>query len=127
VVSAGSGDDRVTTGGFSNVDGGAGDDVILVGGGSIVSGGTGDDSIKITGGDTTVNFGKGDGHDVVKAYEDVTVAITGYSMDDVILTRGHGSTMVTFKGSEDSLLIDASSWTGATLTFADGDSLHIDA
>ena len=127
VVSAGSGDDRVTTGDSSNVDAGAGDDVLRVGGGSIVSGGTGDDSILITGGNTTVNFGKGDGHDVVKAYEDVTVAISGYSMDDVIVTRGHGSTMVTFKGSDDSLLIDASNWTGATLTFADGDSLHIDA
>jgi hypothetical protein len=127
VISAGSGNDRVTTGDTSNVDGGAGDDVLRVGGGSIVSGGTGDDSIQITGGNTTVNFGKGDGHDVVKAYEDVTVAISGYSRDDVIVTRGHGSTMVTFKDSDDSLLIDASNWTGATLTFADGGSLHVDA
>ena len=42
-----------------------------------VSGGAGDDFIKIDRANTTVNFGKGDGHDVVKAHDQVTVAITG--------------------------------------------------
>jgi len=126
-VSAGDGNDRVTAGSLSRVDGGAGDDFVRVGGGSSVSGGTGDDRIEITGDNTTVSFGKGDGHDVVKSYEGVIVAISGYTKDDVVLTRGHGSTMVTFKGSDDSLLLDASSWSAATLTFADGSSLSVQA
>ena len=40
---------------------------------------------------------------------------------------GYGSTMVTFKGSDDSLLLDIDSWAGAKLTFADGSSLDVDA
>lgn len=126
-VSAGSGDDRVTTEDFSVVDGGQGNDVLQVGGHSTVSGGSGDDSIRIAGENTTVNFSKGDGHDVVKAHDDVTVAITGYTKDDIVVTRGYSSTMVTFKGSDDSLLLDIDSWAGATLTFADGSSLAVDA
>ena len=126
-VAAGDGNDLVMTGASSNVDGGAGNDFLQVGGGSVVSGGSGDDAIKITGENTTVNFGKGDGHDVVKAHDDVTVAITGYTRDDVVVTRGYGSTMVTFKGSDDSLLLDIDSWAGAKLTFADGSSLQVEA
>jgi hypothetical protein len=127
VVSAGRGNDSVKTGDSSVVDGGEGDDFLQVGGHSSVTGGAGDDSIRVTGENVTVNFGKGDGHDVVKGHDDVTVAITGYTKDDVIVTRGVGNTLVTFKGSDDSLVLDIDSWAAATLTFADGSSLDVDA
>ena len=126
-VSAGSGNDRVVTGGSSVVDGGEGNDFLQVGSDFSVTGGTGDDSIRVTGENVTVNYGKGDGHDVVKGHDDVTVAITGYAKDDVIVTRGAGSTLVTFKGSDDLLVLDIDSWAAATLTFADGSRLDVDA
>jgi hypothetical protein len=108
-VSTGDGDDHVWTHGYSVVDGGAGDDMIWVGGSSTVSGGAGDDYIKVTGDNSTINFAKGDGNDVVRidnGSDSLDLSISGYSQEDVIVTQQYGRTTINFKGSNDSLAFD---------------------
>jgi Ca2+-binding RTX toxin-like protein len=126
VVSAGDGDDHVRTNDYSVVDGGAGDDIIQVGGYSTVTGGAGDDHIKVTGDNSTINFAKGDGNDLVRidnGSDSVDFAISGYSLNDVIVTQQFGRTTVNFKGSNDSLAFNGS----ARLSFADHTSVDISA
>jgi hypothetical protein len=126
-VSAGDGDDHVWTHDYSVVDGGA---VIQVGGSSTVTGGAGDDHIKVTGDNSTINFAKGDGNDVVRidnGSNSVDFSISGYSLSDVIVTQQYGRTTVNFKGSNDSLVIDHGSNGSARLSFADRTSVDIRA
>jgi hypothetical protein len=129
-VSAGAGDDHVRTNDYSVVDGGAGDDAIQVGGSSTVTGGAGDDYIRVTGDNSTINFAKGDGSDVVRVddgSDSVDFSISGYSQDDVIVTQQPGRTTVSFKGSGDSLVFDHGSNGSARLSFADHTSVDIRA
>ena len=116
-VSAGDGDDYVRTNDYSVVDGGAGNDAIWVGGSSTVTGGAGDDHIKVTGDNSTINFAKGDGNDVVRidnGSDSVDFSISGYSLNDVIITQQFGRTTVNFKGSNDSLAFNPAAWIGTT-------------
>jgi Ca2+-binding RTX toxin-like protein len=129
-VSAGDGDDHVLTNDYSVVDGGAGNDAIQVGGSSTVAGGAGNDLIRVTGDNSTINFAKGDGNDIVRVdnrSDSVDFSISGYSQDDVIVTRQYGYTVVNFKGSEDSLAFNLGSNGSARLSFADHTSLDISA
>jgi Ca2+-binding RTX toxin-like protein len=125
-VSAGDGDDHVRTNDYSVVDGGAGNDGIWVGGSSTVTGGAGDDHINVTGDNSTINFAKGDGNDLVRIDNgsgSVDFAISGYSLNDVIVTQQFGRTTINFKGSNDSLAFNGS----ARLSFADHTSVDIRA
>ena len=128
-VSAGDGDDYVRTSDHSVVDGGAGDDAIQVGGSSTVTGGAGNDRIRVTGDDTTINFAKGDGNDVVRVDNgsSVDLSISGYSLNDVIITQQYGRTTVNFKGSNDFLVFNHGSSGSARLSFADHTSVDIRA
>jgi hypothetical protein len=111
-VSAGDGDDHVWTHDYSVVDAGADNDMIRVGGCSIATGGTGDDFISVTGDNSTINFAKGDGNDVVRfdnSSDSVDFSISGYSLNDVIVAQQLGSTTVNFKGSDDSLVFNPGS------------------
>jgi hypothetical protein len=129
-VSAGDGDDHVQTYDNSVVDGGAGNDMIQVGGSSTVTGGAGDDYIKVTGDNSTINFAKGDGNDVVRidnGSDSVDLSISGYSLNDVVITQQYGRTTVNFKGSNDSLVFDHGSNGSARLSFADHSSVDIRA
>lgn len=125
-VSAGDGDDHVRTHDYSVVDAGAGNDIIWVGGSSTVTGGAGDDYISVTGDNSTINFAKGDGNDVVRVdngSDSLDFAISGYSLNDVIVTQQFGRTTVNFKGSNDSVVFNGS----ARLSFADHTSVDIRA
>ena len=125
-VSAGDGADHVRTNDYSVVDGGAGNDGIWVGGYSTVTGGAGDDHINVTGDNSTINFAKGDGNDLVRidnGSDSVDFAISGYSLNDVIVTQQFGRTTVNFKGSNDSLAFNGS----ARLSFADHTNVDISA
>jgi hypothetical protein len=114
---------------YSVVDAGAGNDMIQVGGSSTVTGGAGDDYIKVTGDDTTINFAKGDGSDVVRVDNgsSVDLSISGYSLNDVVVTQQYGRTTVNFRGSNDSLVFDHGSSGSARLSFADHSSVDIRA
>src|SRR5437867_1390012 len=93
-----------------------------VGGSSTVTGGAGDDYIKVTGDNSTINFAKGDGNDVVRVDNgsgSVDFSISGYSLNNVIVTQQYGRTTVNFKGSNDSLVFDHGSNGSARLSFAD--------
>jgi Ca2+-binding RTX toxin-like protein len=125
-VSAGDGEDHVWTQNYSVVDAGAGNDMIQVGGSSTVTGGAGDDYINVTGDNSTINFAKGDGNDVVRIDNgsgSVDLSISGYSLNDVIVTQQFGRTTVNFKGSNDSLAFNGS----ARLSFADHTGVDIHA
>jgi hypothetical protein len=94
-----------------------------------VTGGAGNDRIRVTGDDTTINFAKGDGSDVVRVDNgsSVDLSISGYSLNDVIITQQYGRTTVNFKGSNDSLVFDHGSSGSARLSFADHSSVDIHA
>jgi Ca2+-binding RTX toxin-like protein len=129
-VSAGDGDDHVWTHDCSVIDGGAGNDMIWVGGSSTVTGGAGDDYISVAGDNSTINFAKGDGNDVVRVdngSDSVDFSISGYSLSDVIVTQQHGKTTVRFKGSNDSLVFNLGSNGSARLNFADRTGVDIRA
>jgi Ca2+-binding RTX toxin-like protein len=129
-VSAGEGDDHVWTNDYSVVDAGAGNDMIWAGGSSTVTGGAGDDYISVTGDNSTINFAKGDGNDVVRidnGSDSVDFSISGYSQNDVIVTQQLGRTTVSFKGSDDSLVFNLGSNGYARLSFADHTSVDIRA
>jgi hypothetical protein len=84
-----------------------------------VTAGTGDDYIKVTGDKSTINFAKGDGNDVVRVDNgsgSVDFSISGYSLDDVIVTQQYGRTTINFKGSNDSLVFDHGSNGSARLS-----------
>ena len=90
----------------------------------------GDDYIKATGDNSTINFAKGDGHDVVRVdnhSESVDFSISGYSPNDVTVTQRYGKTIVNFKGSNDSLVFNLGSNGSARLSFADHTSVDIRA
>jgi hypothetical protein len=115
----------------ATVDGGDGDDYIQVNGNSTVSGGTGNDKIRILGDGTTVNFQKGDGQDTIgigttniRSPANTTINISGYSADDVTLTRGDNGVSVEFKDSDDSLFLQFE-YGSARLSFDDGSSLDV--
>ena len=60
-----------------------------------MTGGTGDDHIHITGDFPTINFARGDAHDSVQidnGSDSVDFAISGYSLNDVIVTQQFGRT-----------------------------------
>ena len=104
--------------------------MIWVGGSSTVTGGAGDDYIKVTGDNSTINFAKGDGNDVVRVDNgsgSVDFSISGYSLNNVIVTQQYGRTTVNFKGSNDSLVFDHGSNGSARLSFADHTSVDIHA
>jgi Ca2+-binding RTX toxin-like protein len=129
-VSAGDGDDHVWTHDCSVIDGGAGNDMIWVGGSSTVTGGAGDDYISVAGDNSTINLAKGDGNDVVRVdngSDSVDFSISGYSLNDAIVTQQHGKTTVRFKGSNDSLVFNLGSNGSARLNFADRTSVDIRA
>ncbi len=127
-VSAGDGNDRVLTDDHSVVDAGAGDDAIQVRSSSTVTGGAGNDSISVTGEGTTVNFANGDGSDVIDVNgHDVALAISGYSLNDVVLTQQNGKAVVNFKGSSDSLTFDLGGAGSVQLSFSDSASVDIKA
>jgi hypothetical protein len=127
-VSAGDGDDHVQTNDHSVVDGGGGDDTIQVRGSSTVTGGAGNDSISVTGDGTTINFAKGDGNDIVSLNNhSVDFTISGYSLNDVVVTQQAGKAIVNFKGSDDSLTFDLGGIGSARLSFADSASVDIKA
>jgi hypothetical protein len=127
-VSAGDGDDRVQTNDHSVVDGGAGDDVIQVRNSSTVTGGAGDDRIRVTGEGTTINFSNGDGNDAIDLNgHTVDVAISGYSLNDVIITQQSGKAIVSFEGSGDSLTFNLGGAGSARLSFADSARVDIKA
>lgn len=111
--------------GHAVVDGGEGDDYIQTGKNSVVTGGTGNDFIRLTGAGTTINFGKGDGHDKIVSRDDFTVNLSGYSKDDVTITAEGNDFVVTFKGSEDALTLDISSGAVAKLAFEDGSTVDV--
>ena len=103
----------------SVVDAGAGDDAIQVRSSSTVTGGAGNDSISVTGEGTTVNFANGDGNDVIDVNgHNVDLAISGYSLNDVILTQQYGKAIVNFKGSGDSLTFNLGGGGSVRLSFA---------
>src|SRR6185369_18041250 len=111
-------------------DAGAGDDVVQVGGYSSVTGGAGDDHIWVSGDNSTINFARGDGNDVVRVDNSsgsVNFSINGYSLDDVVITRQYGRTTLNFKGSNDSLVFDYGGNGSARLNFADNVSIDISA
>jgi len=84
----------------------------------------------VTGDNSTVNFAKGDGNDVVRVEnpgDSVDFSISGYSRNDVVVSRQYGTTVVKFKGSDDSLAFTLGSNGSARLTFADHTSLDIRA
>ncbi|WP_065753456.1 hypothetical protein [Bradyrhizobium paxllaeri] len=59
----------------------------------LVTGGAGDDCLSGTGDNSAINFAKGDGNDVVRVDNgsgSVDFSISGYSLDDVIVTRNFG-------------------------------------
>jgi hypothetical protein len=129
-VSAGDGDDHVWAHDCSVIDGGAGNDMIWVGGSSTVTGGAGDDYISVAGDNSTINFAKGDGNDVVRidnGSDSVDLSISGYSLNDVIVTQQHGKTTVRFKGSNDTLVFNLGSNGSARLNFADRTGVDIRA
>jgi hypothetical protein len=82
--------------------------------------------INVTGDNSTISFAKGDGNDVVwvdNGSGSVDLSITGYSLNDVIVTQQFGRTTINFKGSNDSLAFNGS----ARLSFADRTSVDISA
>ena len=102
--------------------------MIWVGGSSTVTGGAGDDYISVAGDNSTINFAKGDGNDVVRVdngSDSVDFSISGYSLNDVIVTQQHGKTTVRFKGSDDSLVFNLGSNGSARLSLADKTSVDI--
>ena len=110
----------------SVVDAGAGDDAIQVRSTSTVTGGAGNDSISVTGEGTTINFANGDGNDVIDVNgHDVDFAISGYSLNDVIVTERYGQAIVNFKGSSDSLTFNLGGAGSVQLTFSDSASVDI--
>jgi len=126
IISGASDDSILVHASNATVDAGAGNDVIWVGGSSTVTGGAGDDYINVTGDNSTINFAKGDGNDLVRidnGSASVDFAISGYSLNDVIITQQFGRTTVNFKGSNDSLAFNGS----ARLSFADHSSVDISA
>jgi hypothetical protein len=74
-----------------------------------------------------VLYGRGDGTDVVHSANDVNIAIAGYSRDDVTVVRRGGNAVVSFKGSDESLVLDLDGKASAKLTFADQGTLDISA
>jgi len=127
-VSAGDGNDRVLTDDHSAVDAGAGDDAIQVRGSSTVTGGAGDDTIRVTGEGTTINFANGDGNDVFDVNgHNVDLAISGYSLDDVVLTQQYGQAVVNFKGSGDSLTFNLGGGGSVRLSFSGSTSVDTKA
>lgn len=153
VVDAGNGDDLVVTLGYSQVDGGAGNDTLVAvdhtadhtgdqAGHAILRGGEGDDDIQIgrnstanggTGNDTitlaregsTVEFTRGDGQDRIFSADDFALAISGYSKDDVTLTKLDGNVVVSFAGSDDTITINLPDEKVAALSFSDGTEMTI--
>ena len=112
------------------VNGGNGNDAIQVGGSSTVTGGAGNDVIRVTGDNSTINFARGDGNDVIRVdnrSDSVDFSISGYSQNDVVVTRQRGNITVNFKGSDDSLVFNLGSNGSSRLTFADHTSLDIRA
>jgi len=105
-----------------------GDDAIQVRSTSVVTGGAGNDSISVTGEGTTINFANGDGNDVIDVNgHDVDFAISGYSLNDVIVTERYGQAIVNFKGSSDSLTFNLGGAGSVQLTFSDSASVDIKA
>lgn len=136
-VQAGAGDDVIITSvnngpnqdyqifGYETVDAGEGNDYIQTGAHSNVTGGTGDDVIRLTGEGSTVNFAKGDGKDTILSRDDLTINLTGYSKDDVIIDDRGDSMVISFKGSDDSMTLDMSKGMTVHLAFDDESSLDV--
>lgn len=125
-MSAGDGNDRVLTDDHSVVDAGAGDDAIQVRSSSTVTGGAGNVSVSVAGEGTTINFANGDGNDVIDVNgHDVDFAISGYSLNDVIVTQQYGKAIVNFKGSGDSLTFNLGGAGSVRLSFSGSTSVDI--
>ena len=129
-IDAGAGNDVIDVEGQANIVAGEGDDFVRTYGHSTVTGGAGDDYIKVAGNNSTINFAKGDGNDVVRidnGSDSVDLSISGYSQDDVIVTQRYGRTTINFKGSNDSLAFDHGRNGSVRLSFADHTSVDIHA
>jgi hypothetical protein len=72
-------------------------------------------------------YDKGAGDDIIRGTDNVNVAITGYSRDDVTVTHRDGTAVVRFKGSHELLVFDLGGYASAKLTFADQTSLDVRA
>jgi hypothetical protein len=73
-------------------------------------------------------FSNGDANDVIDlSGHTVDFAISGYSLNDVIITQQSGNTTVIFKGSGDSLTFNLGGAGSARLSFADSASVDIKA
>ncbi|WHA43548.1 hypothetical protein [Agrobacterium larrymoorei] len=151
-VDAGNGDDIVVTLGYSNVDGGAGNDTLIavdrtadhsdqaghavlnggegdddiqIGRNSVANGGTGNDKITLVRAGSTVEFARGDGQDEVFAADDFALAVSGYSKNDVRVTKQDGNIVISFAGSEDNITVNLPDEKAIQLSFADGTEMTI--
>jgi hypothetical protein len=152
IVDAGDGDDLAVTLGYSKVNGGAGNDTLIavdrtadhseqaghavlaggdgdddiqIGRNSVANGGTGNDKITLMREGSTVEFARGDGHDKVFSADDFTLAISGYSKDDITLTKQDGNLVVSFAGSDDTITINLPDGKSVSITFADGTEMTV--
>jgi hypothetical protein len=65
-------------------------------------------------------FANGDGNDVFDVNgHDVDFAISGYSLNDVVLTQQYGQAIVNFKGSGDSLTFNLGGGGSVRLSFSE--------
>ncbi|WP_320197975.1 calcium-binding protein [Agrobacterium sp. rho-13.3] len=151
-VDAGDGDDVVVTLGYSRVDGGAGNDTLIavdntadhsdqaghavlnggegdddiqIGRNSVANGGTGNDKITLVRGGSTVEFARGDGQDRVFAADDFALAISGYSKNDVSVTKQDGNIIISFAGSQDTITVNLPDEKAIQLSFNDGTEMTI--
>jgi hypothetical protein len=117
--------DPTTIFGHSFLDGGEGDDYIQASINSTVSGGAGNDDIRLTNRGATVLFNKGDGHDMVTARESLTAKISGYSKDDLTITKNGDTSTVSFKGSDEGMTFNLVNGAVARLVFEDGSTMDV--
>ncbi|TAH66428.1 MAG: hypothetical protein EWM45_11375 [Rhodopseudomonas palustris] len=123
-VTTGAGNDVINTGNTSTIFAGGGDDIITTAGWSTVQGGAGNDTIRV-GTLSMVMFGRGDGRDEIHVNGRVTLQISGYSASDVTVTRDGDNAVLSFKGSEDSIILKLYAGSSATLKFTDQAALDI--
>jgi hypothetical protein len=117
--------DNLNQVGHAVLSGGDGDDDIQIGRNSVANGGTGNDTITLIREGSTVEFARGDGQDKIFAADDFALAISGYSKEDVNVTKQDGNLIVSFAGSNDTITINLPDEKVARLSFQDGSEMTI--
>lgn len=126
-VNGGDGDDVISVWSDSVAEGGAGNDSIYAHSNALVSGGAGDDMISV-GADSVVTFARGDGHDTIYADRNTTVKFgDGISADKTQVSVSGNVATITFAGSDDAITLHLGPRGPATLAFADGTAMSIEA